>query len=201
MKHAHPPCHAFTLIEIMVALMIFSIIALITASAMHQSLSTQEKLKQHLQQLNRWQFAITHLEKDVQNVVNRPFLDADGLLLDALVGTPESVEFTRGGLSNPQAREQRSTLQHVRYFCEKGALIRRAWTVLNPANTHQYTDQPLLDHLEQCAIKYLMPTFELRDTANSHPLPIAIRLTLNRSRKEKMSLLLPLAGGIHVAKD
>ena len=191
----------FTLLEIMIALLVFAIIITLTAASMQHTLKTQEILTQHIQELNTWQLAITYLEKDLQNLVDRPFRTEDGQMHAALVGNAHILAFTRGGINNPYAQEKRSTLQRVQYMCQHGTLTRRAWIVLNPVKPHQYHDHLLLSHLQTCEFRYVMPGLKMYAQASSLPFPVAIQITLNQQSWKKISLLISLAGGMHVAKS
>ncbi len=54
------------------------------------------------------------------------------------------MEFTRAGLTNPQGRELRSSLQRVALLCAKNQLVRRIWNHLDIPKRQIYQDKILL---------------------------------------------------------
>lgn len=152
MTHTH--AKGFTLIEVVVALAIFAIIASITSYVLFQSFATDERLKAQSARLREVEFALTWLRRDTEQLVERPVRSEQQKLISAFVGQEHYLEFTRNGYINPGEVEQRSTLKRVAYLCQGSTLIRRSWTLLDTLNRKQYHDTVLLHKLQQCSFSY-----------------------------------------------
>ncbi len=177
----------YTLIEVMVALAVFAILAAITSQALYHAFDTRARVNQQASQLNELQLAMTLLMRDTQQMVERPVRGNEMHLFPPFVGQPQYVEFTRGGLVNPQGKERRSTLKRVAYLCEGLTLVRRTWENLDSLNRKQYQDKIVLDNLKECSFAYLSQArqllpewreYAIQQNQKKETLPIAIQLTL-----------------------
>ncbi|MFC3907605.1 GspJ family T2SS minor pseudopilin variant LspJ [Legionella dresdenensis] len=187
--------NGFTLIEILIALAVFAILATITSSAMYYAFSTRSRLNTHADKLTELQIALTLIARDAEQVVNRPVHKGESILLPAFIGKSNYVELTRNGIANPGAVEQRSTLKRVALICSGKQLIRRSWTILDANGHKQYQDKVLLDDLTKCRISYLSATLQIlqewHETVSSRrePLPKAIQLDITLKNWGNMNFL------------
>lgn len=188
----------FTLIEILIALAVFAILATITSQALYNSFNTKARIALQTEQLNAMQLAFKIIQHDTEQVVARS-VRVDGMKLSPIfVGEPNYIEFTRGGLVNPNANMKKSNLQRVALLCQNGRLIRRSWYNLDTPNRKLYQDKFLLDHLTSCKFNYLNATLHvfqewraeaLQQNQQAEPFPKAIQVNLTLNTKDKMSLL------------
>lgn len=123
--------NGFTLIEILVALFIFTIVAIIMTHALHTVFSSQTATDQRSERLAELQTTLLLVSRDLEQSINRPTTNNQGAKIAAFIGASQSVQFTHGGLANPQGQAQRSTLQRTEYFIENNFLIRRTWPALD----------------------------------------------------------------------
>jgi general secretion pathway protein J len=190
----------FTLIEIMIALIIFAIIASITARSIQNTLITRESLTKNSAQIAKWQLAITLLEKDFNQIVDRPIRTEKMRLKASLFGTSNYVEFTRQGVYAVNNNEHSSNLQRAAWLCENGSLIRRHWQVLDPINSKLYTDQKFLDNLQMCKFAYITPQHTIASKwntdTNSH-MPLAIQITLNTNTNKKANFIFAIPESVY----
>jgi len=140
----------YTLIEIMVALSVFAILATITAGVMYHVFSTRARVAQQADQLNQLQLVMTLLSHDTVQFIPRSIRVKDDHNFPMFIGTNEYTEFTRGGLVNPHAAGQRSTLKRIAYLCKDKRLVRRSWETLDSPNRNSFEDKLLLDKLDDC---------------------------------------------------
>lgn len=169
----------FTLIEVLIALTIFAVMASLTSYILFHSFNTDKQLKAHSQQLHSLAFAITILRRDTQQSIERAVRGNEQSLIKAFIGTPQLAEWTRGGFNNPGAVEHRSTLKRVAYLCQRGALIRRTWTLLDTPDRRQFHSIVLLHHLKSCSFTYI----------NSQHKPVNTWSISDRESKNKIPLL------------
>src|SRR5579872_3387313 len=144
----------FTLLEIIIALFIFSIVSIIVVSALHNVLSTQSASAKKAERLSQLQIALLMLSRDMEQVINRPVTNASGAP-EGFIGALHSVTFTRAGLENPFGQLQRSTLQRIRYQLNNGKLQRLTWGPLDQTAAAKPDTKFLLDSVTDLQFEYL----------------------------------------------
>lgn len=180
----------FTLIEIIIAVAVFAVIASISSSVLLNALKTKQRSYRQIETINQLQLAISLLGKDSRQIITRPVRGNQMHLFPSFIGEKDYVEFTRGGDINPKAAEQRSTLVRIAYLCKDDNLIRRIWPVLDAPDRDVYQDTILLEKLKDCKFAYVgmhqnvMPNWYQYTTRQNNktittPLPEAIQLSLD----------------------
>ncbi|WP_419421011.1 GspJ family T2SS minor pseudopilin variant LspJ [Legionella sp. D16C41] len=197
----------FTLLEILIAIAIFAILATLTSSALYYAFNTRARVTAQSDRLTDFQLTISLLQRDTIQMINRPIRGNEMHLFPAFIGQANYVEFTRGGLGNPNSTEKRSTLMRVSLLCKDNQLIRRTWSSLDPANKDQHEDKILLKELSKCQFAYLNKNLQILpdwhestgELEQVEPLPKAIQLTLSVREWGKLSLLLPIPKALYAA--
>ncbi|AWN74491.1 GspJ family T2SS minor pseudopilin variant LspJ [Legionella anisa] len=198
----------FTLIEILIALTIFAILATITSSVLYNAFTTRARVNEQSERLNELQLAISLIQQDTRQTVERPIRSNEMQLLPAFIGQKNYVEFTRDGNINPGSIEKRSTLKRVAYVCQQGALIRRTWSSLDIINQKSYEDKLLLSRLSNCHFGYLNQNLQIlpewREQAvtlnqRKEPFPKAIQFNMTLQDQGEMNLLFILPGALYAS--
>ena len=145
----------FTLIEILIALFIFSILALIVTSALKTAINAQSNTEKHAARLTQLQIALTLLSRDLEQSISRPIINVTGANEVAFLGTKQSITFTHAGLSNPLEKSPRSTLQRVSYRFEKNRLLRETWSALDLSRASEPLRKVILNGITQANFEYL----------------------------------------------
>jgi len=139
----------FTLIEVMVVLLIFSIIGMVGAQIVSRVLDNDRVLSERGARLAEVQRSMQILQRDILQLSNRGIRDQLGDPVDPiLIGADGMIEFTRFGWRNPLNRP-RSELQRVGYVVEDETLLRAYWMVLDRAPDTEPQVQVLLQGVEQ----------------------------------------------------
>ncbi|MEK7991799.1 MAG: type II secretion system minor pseudopilin GspJ [Thiotrichaceae bacterium] len=146
--------YGFTLLELLVALAIFSIIAIMAYAGLNAVLKAHEQTTQHANKLAKLQMAIHFISRDLQQFVNRPVRNEFGELEPALQGQLNQLAFTHAGWRNP-TQQKRSQLRRVNYFIEDEQLWYQYWSVLDRAQDSQPYQVKLLDNIEQMQVSFL----------------------------------------------
>src|SRR5688500_2148990 len=107
----------FTLIEILIALAIFAILATITSSILYYTFNIRSHLLQRSNEIDALQLTIAFLQQDINHIVLRAVRSNNMQLIPAFIGQSRYLEFTRDGISNPGAVDKRSNLQRVALIC------------------------------------------------------------------------------------
>ena len=168
----------FTLIEVLIALSIFAVMASLTSYILFHSFDTDKQLKARSQQLHNLDYAITLLRRDTQQSIERAVRGNDQSLIKAFIGTPKLAEWSRGGFSNPGANEHRSTIKRVAYLCHSGALIRRTWSLLDTPDRSEFHTSLLLNNLKSCSFTYVntqhkpVNTWSIKDRDSKTKIPL-----------------------------
>jgi general secretion pathway protein J len=144
----------FTLLELLVALAIFAVIAVMAYSGLDTLLTARFETEQHAKQLARLQMAFVWLGRDIEQHINRPIRNQYGDKEAALQGTISQLELTRAGWRNP-AQQERSSLQRVAYHLENNILWRSYWRILDRAQDSSPIKMELLNAVNEIQLRYL----------------------------------------------
>jgi general secretion pathway protein J len=181
-------CDGFTLLELLVALAIFGLLAAMSYSGLQAVLKQQAHTEQAADRLGELQKLYLIMQRDIEQIVPRTVRDEFGDAQQPLVGG-DALQLTRGGWRNPAGR-QRSTLQRVGYAYDDEQLVRYSWSVLDRAQDSEPLEQPLIDDVERMGLRYLDGNDEWReqwpdavaainaDPADIPALPKAVEVTI-----------------------
>lgn len=199
----------FTLIEIMVAVLITAILAVMAFEAMQQALQNRERIRVHAERLRTVQYAMRSLVQDFSQLMPRPVrLPLGDGFQPALLATATAaseVSFTRGGWMNP-AGLQRSTLQRVRYAVRDGKLQRDYWLVLDATLDPQPRTRELLTGVKAFRLRFMndgrnwqetWPPPAISGTDDERWLrwrPIAVEVTLELEDWGRLVRIIEVAG-------
>lgn len=147
----------FTLIEILVAVLIFALIGVSAYSTLDAAQRAQASVRERGERFLQLQRAITALSRDYQQRSFRRVRDSYGDRLPVVQGVNDEagswLSFTRSGWRNP-AQLPRSTLEHVRYALESGRLIRYSYLLLDQAQQPVVQKRVLLDGVSKMELKF-----------------------------------------------
>lgn len=165
----------FTLLEMIVVIGIFALMAAMAYGGLATVLKTRAQLDTSLNRIGMLQKVYWIMRDDFQNGLNRSILDDNGQVEFALqyVGIDHRVAFTRAGWPNP-LNLPRSTLRRLGYFYDddKKQLMRRTWPVLDRAPRTQPDDTLLLKNVDAVQWRFLDASGQWQD---SWPTPSALQ--------------------------
>ena len=146
----------FTLIEVIIAMSIFAILAILSYSGLHSVIMSKTSTEASLERLQELQMTMLTLNSDLQQISKRDAHDALGGSLQKLstLSSEYLIEFTRSGWRNP-ANLQRSSLQRVAYQLKDDALIRIYWPHVDRADDDQRVERTLIHNIESLEILFL----------------------------------------------
>lgn len=143
----------FTLLELLVAIAIFALMAVGSYRLLAGTVLTREQGAAHEKSLKESQKAVVILQRDLLQTAMRPIRDEFGDVQPAFYLPKENVvEFTRRGWRNPLGA-LRSDLQRVRYRLESNQLWRDRWDVLDRARATKPTSIVLMDDVESFQVR------------------------------------------------
>jgi general secretion pathway protein J len=183
----------FTLIEMLVAVAIAAILAVMAVGAFREALAHREVIKARGTRLAAVQATMRTFVQDFSQIVPRPIREPVGAGYQPAVtggtGATPQLDFSRGGWSNPVG-SQRSSLERVRYALIDGVLYRYHWLVLDPQLQPEPVQRKLLDGVQGFQVEYMDDSrtwqaswppgtsISINGERQLRARPIAIRVTL-----------------------
>jgi len=176
----------FTLLELMIAMIIFSLMSIMAYGGLINIFKSNEVITSLEHDLKTLKRTMMFFDRDMRQLVLRPrrsgydssefqpaltsSLDSDGLL-----------EFTSAGVSNPLGLV-RSSLQRVRYTLEDGKLKRLSWKLVDHIEAEP-SKMTLLDNVESFTLRFLSQAGGWQENwGTSKTLPKAVELTLKHKK-------------------
>ena len=151
------PDKGFTLLEVLIAVFITSMISLGVWQVMNTLMNSREGIERVSGAFRDVQKTVALLERDLLQAVKRPVKDAYGERLPALTSriSDAKLELTRQGWRNPLG-DKRSELQRVAWEYDEleERLIRRYWPVLDRAPNTRSREQELLENVESVEVQF-----------------------------------------------
>jgi general secretion pathway protein J len=181
----------FTLLELLVALLIFAIFSTLAYSGLSRLLDGRTRLTDEQRTWQQLAQAFLRISDDVAHARPRGVRDEAGAaVLSPFVGRPydsralgePSLELTRGGeLKYGDAAE--SDLRRVAYRLREGQLLRITWPVLDRAPVTKPLESAVIANVETFEVGILSSDGKTTNTwppagANPGELPPAIEVTL-----------------------
>lgn len=178
-----PEEQGFTLVELIVALAIFGLLAAAGTSLLASGVSTQAGVGAALENVAGERRISALLQSDLQQAVARPTRDANGRIEPAFSGPAAGrlMSYVRGGWTNA-TDARRAELQRVELRLEGNRLIRAARPMLDGAGAA--TDMTLAEDVASANVRLRDAKGQWGDgslkTEDPAALPVAAELTLVR---------------------
>lgn len=178
----------FTLLELLVAISIFSILASIAYGGLTAVLNNNEHHERVSQRLSAIQTTLVFLQRDIEQAVYRSVRVDTTQKLPALYSEQQQdllLEFTRTGWQNPLG-QVRSELQRVSYYVKDEKLYRGYWSSLDRSLNSKKHETVMFTEFKTIQIRFLdeknkwhltWPPYG-KDDPNDQ-LPIAIETTID----------------------
>lgn len=148
----------FTLLELLIASIIFAIMAIMAYGGLNNVLRNSEASQQALKRLQKLQQTVSVLNRDFSQIVQRNIRDEYGNQQPFLVAgnnIDNLIEFSRGGRVNPAGLSLRSSLLRITYQLEDEKLIRLQWPQMDRTQEMQAKQTVLIDDVESVSVRFL----------------------------------------------
>jgi general secretion pathway protein J len=197
----------FTLLELLVAIAVFAVVALAAYAGWQQVNIVRERAAEQAKRLDDLQRAFYWLSEDFTQAINRPSRDPLGQPMRAMevsqIGE-NLIEFTRTGWTNPAEgiSPPRSHLQRVAYQFQDNKLYRRYWYHVDRYADDGDRRRLLVDNVDEVSFRFLDAGGSWSDSwppvsANpdeATPLPRAVEITLRLPDYGELQRLFGLPG-------
>jgi len=147
------PC-GFTLLELLVALALFALVAAMSFGGLSAMVRTHDALRAQSERLAAVQLAVGLVERDFRQAAPRPIRDGLGESRPALSGQQAAFELSAFAAASPLVLT-RPSLQRVAYAIDKKQLTRFSWAVLDRAPATTPVRKVLLDDADELRVRYL----------------------------------------------
>jgi general secretion pathway protein J len=184
------PAGGFTLLELLVALGIFVLLAAAAHTSLRSVLYTQAAVEVESRRLAEVQLAFHLLELDLTQVINRQVRGDSGDSQPPLVSgglDGNLLSFTRSGWDNPLGYP-RSNLQRVAYRLAGNELLRLHWATLDRGGLEEPGESVLLSKVREVQLRFLdrenawkteWPPLSTETVAENLPRAVNLSITLD----------------------
>jgi general secretion pathway protein J len=196
----------FTLVEVLVAMFIFAILAVMAYGGYNQLSRQDEIVDRNANRTRAVQSTIQRMSEDLAMLEPRPVREPLGDSIDPALRadkrTETLVELTRSGWSNP-AGVTRSTLQRVAYRVQDNKLERAYWNALDRTMSAEPTSVVLLDQVRTVSLRFMdqnqswheqWPPLGYSGPDALRLRPIAVEITLDLEDWGKIVRLVEVSG-------
>lgn len=149
------PSHGFTLLELLVAVSIFAVLATLSYGSVRHMLSFDDGLQRATRRYEALRFAVTLMEQDLSALAPRSVRDALGESEPALRAglKGELLTFTRR-MPDLGPFDGGPALRRVRYRVQDGDLYRDVWDVLDRTPDTAFHTQRLLRDVRALKLRF-----------------------------------------------
>jgi general secretion pathway protein J len=183
-------CAGFTLLELLIAITVFAIMASFAYSGLKIVLDSEHQTSQYSERMSQLQLAMNLMQRDLQQAIDRPIRDQQGDEVAAFISGDFAgtlLELTRDGHLNPM-KIPRSNLQRVAYQLEEETLYRLTWRILDRAQDSEPHRYKLFDNIESLELVYYDQALEKQsqwppeefdfDSGKKPGLPVAVEVKM-----------------------
>ncbi len=175
----------FTLVEMLVALLAFSLLSAAAVALLNLTLRNGESFAQSTSAIQELQTTRALMKADFSQIAVRPVRDALGGRAQSSFAKGRDgkvlLSFVRRGWDNPDGAESRSSLQYVEYALVEKVLVRRARVYLDANPGTPIMTRAMLSGVEDVAVSFLDDgkwSEQWRPVSETRDLPNAVGLTL-----------------------
>lgn len=185
--------HGFTLLEVLIALFIFTIVSIIMSKALQTVFRSQHQVEMSSTRFAELNLALTLMANDLDQIIDRP-VNVNTIVENSVIGTNTILTFTHAGLSNPLGQETRSTLQRTRYLLQQNQLQRITWPALDQTPYTKSSTRIMLNDINHLEFEYLNKDNQFQYKWTDAELPRAIRVSFEIEGLGRMSQLFVIVG-------
>ncbi|HEV8330086.1 MAG TPA: type II secretion system minor pseudopilin GspJ [Steroidobacteraceae bacterium] len=196
----------FTLLEVLVAMFVFAIVAVMAYGGYNQLSRQDEIVDRNASRTRAIQSTVQRMSEDFAMLEPRPVREPLGDSVDPALRadkrTETLAELTRSGWSNP-AGVTRSTLQRVAYRLQDNKLERAYWNALDRTMSAEPTSAVLLDQVRAVSFRFMdqnqswheqWPPLGYSGPDALRLRPIAVEITLDLEDWGKIVRLVEVSG-------
>jgi len=175
----------FTLLEVLIAIAIFSIISLSSFTIFDTVLKGDETAKERSERHNELQRAFLIIERDITQIARRSIrLNGEAPLArliqsssDSFASEEQAIAFVRNGWTNPGLLLPRSDMQAVAYRLTEETLQRLHFNFVDSVVGEEPKIRPLISDVTTLAFEYYDGK-KWQETWDNNSLPLAVAIVI-----------------------
>lgn len=184
----------FTLLELLIAISIFSVMATIAYGGIKLVIDGGQQLERAADELSSLQRTFLLIQQDIEQIVPRGIRDEFGSQEPAFLCCSDEklLQLTRGGVRGVLTGW--SDLRRVEYHLDEGKLERRVWSTLDRVQDSKPSRLQLLGDVKSIEITFLgyddaewQTSIQPESIKNISAVPRAIEVTITTERYENIS--------------
>lgn len=184
-SNKHNYQQGFTLLEVLIAIAIFSVVSLASFTIFDTVLRGDESSKLRSDRQNELQRAFFLIERDVMQIAKRSMRingEAPSNVFiqtadDSFLADNQAMAFVRNGWTNPGLLLPRSDMQSVAYRLEENTLERLHYNFVDAVVGQDPKIRPLITNISDLSFEfYDGQNWQTKWSGNSLPLAIAIEI-------------------------
>lgn len=167
----------FTLLEIIIALMIFALVATMATIGLRTVIKNQTKLNQATDNMAKLQLGMTILQQDITQMIQRTATDAQGNQQPSIQASGNTLSLTTANNPNPFNTAARGQLMRVSYQLSGNTLTRTIWPNVDAPPNGKPIVQKLFKHISNLTWhfiddqKHILSYWQSNDNPNIINLP------------------------------
>lgn len=192
----------FTLLELLVALIVFAIMSAIAYGGLNQIFAVRERLDTENRKWRELTLVFGRLEEDIGQAVNRTYLDSFGTRKSAMLGHPKLVGVDDVNLSLIRmgaggSTEVAADMTHVGYRLREGRLELLQWPALDLPPRAEPIIHVLMQDIKAFDLAFMNEKGAWEDkwepdaSASVLPRAVQINLTLTSGERARRVVALP----------
>lgn len=190
----------FTLLELLLAMAIFSMISLAGFTIFNAVLGSEEHSREKLTRLNQLQTTFLLMERDFTQLARRPLRGQEGESTGNFIYLGENqfseqqsaITFARQGWTNPGLALPRSDMQQVSYRVKEKKLERLHFNFVDPAAGEEPKVRELIDNINELTFEFFYDKKWHQEMPDGKvPGGIAVILTADDIGEIRRQFLLP----------
>ncbi|WP_440054325.1 type II secretion system minor pseudopilin GspJ [Pseudoalteromonas sp. T1lg65] len=195
----------FTLIEVLLALTILSVVVMATHQILESTLNAQQASEETIAEMEQFQTAFRLMDQDFSQMTKREVRNEAGDFSPTYIihgryeleSQYDGIAFVRDGWTNPISLLPRSELQAVGYRVREEKLERLYRVYVDQLDGTEPRAQVLFDDVEDLTFEFLDDKLKWKKEWQVKALPRAIAVTIQRTDAEPLRrvFLTPGRGG------
>lgn len=145
----------FTIIEVLVSLVIFSMIALVSSNILKSSLETEQKTSLHLDSIKELNLASTIIRRDLRQIVNISSKDFYGVDMYGTFISPMNSQSLMFNSNIKSLSDEISPIKRIQYEFDGNKLIRKQFFSSNPYDSDDFTNLDLIKNIDNLEFTFL----------------------------------------------
>lgn len=149
----------FTLVELLVALVIFAVLASLSYRALNSLMQTRSRIEAETTRWREVMLFFNRIDQDLRQHVNRKVRNEDKLIQPPFLGTQllgGDTTFIFSRLGDASQDGLLADTQRIGYRFHQGSIEEMIWPALDLAPTDKPTSYVVLSHVRQLKLKYMV---------------------------------------------